>query len=197
MLERRIRRREARVRWRRKRDTRDSSPDRVDIELQPLAAGDRGEEPILRGRGPSINDEVRAMQDVQRGMEDRMLTMFEKTIVLLRNQQEDMHFLGVELQAVKKHSEIQADTYQEVLASVRNLGLSPVEGERLKRSRHHLRTSQHLEVPLSAYSTLSSVHRARRSGAVSSPIALGADCGTMEENIDDIPFDRVFPRSQI
>ena len=99
MLE-RIRRREARVRWRRKRDTRDSSPDRVDIELQPL--GNRGERPILRGVGPSIKDEMRAMRDVQRGMEDRMLTMFEKTLVLLRNQQEDMHFLGVELQAVKK-----------------------------------------------------------------------------------------------
>ena len=137
------------------------------------------------------------MRHVQRGMEDRMLTMFEKTLVLLRNQQEDMHFLGVELQTVKKHSEIQADTYQEVLASVRNLGLSPVKGERFKRCRHHLRTSQHLEVPVSAYSTLSSVHRSRRPGAMSSPIVLGAEGGTMEGNLDNITFNRVFPRNQV
>ena len=78
------------MRWRRRRTTRESSPDRVDIEMQPLAAGNRGERPILRGVGPSVKDEMRAMRDVQRGMEDRMLTMFEKTIVLLRNQQEDM-----------------------------------------------------------------------------------------------------------
>ena len=126
-----------------------------------------------------------------------MLTMFEKTIVLLRNQQEDMHFLRVELQAVKRHTESQANTYQEVLASVRNLGLSPVEGERLKRSRHHLRTSQHLEVPpLSTYSTLSSVHRTRRPCATSSPIVVGAEGGTINNNSRDTLFDRMFPEDQ-
>ena len=196
MLERRIRRREARVRWRRKRNTGDSSAGQVDIEMQPLAAGDRGERPILRGLGPSVRDEMRALRDVQNGMEDRMLTMFEKTIVLLRNQQEDMHFLRVELQAVKRHAESQVNTYQEVLASVRNLSLSPVEGERLKRSRHHLRTSQHLEVPaLSAYYTLSSVHRARRPCVTSSPIVVGAEAegGAAYNNSRDTLFDKMFP----
>ena len=184
------------MRWRRKRNTGDSSTGQVDIEMQPLAAGDRGERPILRGLGPSVRDEMRALRDVQNGMEDRMLTMFEKTIVLLRNQQEDMHFLRVELQAVKRHAESQVNTYQEVLASVRNLNLSPVEGERFKRSSHHLRTSQHLEVPaLSAYSTLSSVHRARRPRATSSPVVVRAETegGAVYNNARDTLFDQMFP----
>ena len=71
-----------------------------------------------------------------------------------------------------------------------------MEGERLKRSNHHLRTSQHLEVPaLSAYSTLSSVHRARRPRATSSPVVVRAETegGAVYNNTRDTLFDQMFP----
>ena len=97
MIERRIQKRKARVRWRRRRVARDSSPNCADIEMQPLAAEDRGESPILRGVGPNLRDEVRALRDAHRGLDDRMLTMFDKTLALLRNQQEELHNLGVKL----------------------------------------------------------------------------------------------------
>ena len=54
------------------------------------------------------------------------MTTFDKTLVLLKNQQDEIHKMGAELRALKDTSEFQTDTYQEVLATVRNLGLSTI-----------------------------------------------------------------------
>ena len=88
--------------------------------------------------------------------------MFEKTTGLLKDHQKSANKLGEELREIGEISECQTDRYRKMMAVVHTLGLTTMEGDRLRRFRSQQRLSRRLETPVDTYSSLSLQYRRRR-----------------------------------
>ena len=119
MLERRIRRREAKVLWRAKKSE-GSAANTVDIEMQPLTQWAEPSLPL--GSTPQVMENVATLRRDLNALSERALMMFEKTTELLKDHQRMSHDLESELREVRDSTEIQNDRHREVMAVIQNLG---------------------------------------------------------------------------
>ena len=162
MLERRIRRREAKVRWRAQKNEGGLRTDNIDIEMQPLTESTRNDRPFVLGSAPQILENIKTLRKDLNSLSERTLSMFEKTTGLLKDYQRSTHDLGDEIREIREISELQNERFREVMSVVQSLGLSTMEGDRLRRFRSQQRLVRRLESPLDTYSSLSSQYRRRR-----------------------------------
>ena len=161
MLERRIRRREARVQWRAQQQLRGASKE-VNIEMQPLTEPQAEDTPIVIGSAPRILETVRDLRKDLNALSERTLVMFDKTTNLLKGHQLTANEVRTDIQELREMCECQRDRHREVVDLLRTLGLSTTESDRLRRIRSHQRLPRRLEAPTDTYSSLSSHYRRRR-----------------------------------
>ena len=106
--------------------------------------------------------------------------MFDKTTNLLKGHQRTANEMGEELREMREMCECQTDRFREVMEVVHSLGLTTVEGDRLRRIRSQQRLSRRMEAPADTYSSLSSHYRRRRQD-----LTLDSSHVTLEEEGDD------------
>ena len=195
MLERRIRRREAKVLWRAKKSE-GSAANTVDIEMQPLTQ--RAEPSLPLGSAPQVMENVATLRRDLNALSERTLMMFEKTTELLKDHQRMSHDLESELREVRDSTEIQNDRHREVMAVIQNLGLSTLEGDRLRRVRSQQRLPRRMDLPVDSYSSLSSQYRRRRAGPRSeSPhTVLEEEEDGREEGFDNALYECMIPKTK-
>ena len=161
MLERRIRRREARVQWRAQQQLRGASKE-VNIEMQPLTEHQAEDTPIVIGSAPRVLETVRDLRKDLNALSERTLVMFDKTTSLLKGHQLTANEVRTDIQELREMCECQRDRHREVVDLLRTLGLSTAESDHLRRIRSHHRLPRRLEAPTDTYSSLSSHYRRRR-----------------------------------
>ena len=121
MLERRIRRREARVQWRAQQQLRGASKE-VNIEMQPLTEPQADDAPIVIGSAPRILETVRDLRKDLNALSERTLAMFDKTTNLLKGHQLTANEVRTDIQELREMCECQRDRYREVVDLLRTYG---------------------------------------------------------------------------
>ena len=179
--------------WRAKRNE-GGAANQVDIEMQPLT--ERGEPQFALGSAPQVLESVKTLRKDLNALSERTLVMFEKTTGLLKDHQRMSHELELELREVRENSEIQNDRHREVMAVIQNLGLTTLEGDRLRRVRSQQRLSRRMELPVDSYSSLSSQYRRRRAGPRSeSPhTVLEEEEDGREDGIENTLYECMIPK---
>ena len=181
--------------WRAKKSE-GSAANAVDIEMQPLTEKAEPSRPL--SSAPQVMENVATLRRDLNALSERTLMMFEKTTGLLKDHQRMSHELESELREVRDNNEIQNDRHREVMAVIQNLGLSTLEGDRLRRVRSQQRLPRRMDLPVDSYSSLSSQYRRRRAGPRSeSPhTVLEEEEDGREEGFDNALYECMIPKSK-